>query len=384
MPQLLVSVSGLTQVPLQLTCAEEQDVAHTPPEQIWPPGQARPHTAAPIATVPQLLVSVSGFTQVPPQLTCVEEHEVTQVPIWQVWPPGQARAQPPQLLLSVLTLTSQPLATALSQLRNPGVQAATVHAPAAQPAVPLITVQGRLHPPQCATVVLVLVSQPLVALPSQLPSPALHARLQTPPRQLAVPPVLGQRLPQPTAAPGPPMPQLFTSDSVVTSQPLVSTPSQLPRPTEHTTVEMRHMPPPQTAVAPVGGAGQRVPQPPQLVMSPIAVFTSQPLAGLPSQSAKPALQAPRAHRPAAQVAAALAKLQRLPHTPQFIASAEVATSQPLAARLSQLPKPSRQLARVQARAVQPETAPGSMHWLLQALQLLGSLVRSRQVLPQST
>lgn len=265
------------------------------------------------------------------------------------------------MALSLLTLTSQPLATLLSQLTNPGVQVATVHAPAAQPAVPLITEQGRLHPPQCATVVLVLVSQPLLALLSQLPSPALQARLQTPPRQLAVPPVLGHRLPQPTMAPGPPMPQLFTSDSVTTSQPLASLPSQLPRPTEHTTLEMPHTPPPQTAVAPVGGVGQRMPQTPQLAMSPIAVFTSQPLAGLPSQSAKPVLQAPRTHSPAVQVAAALAKLQRLPQTPQFVASAEVATSQPLAGRLSQLPKPSRQLARVHARPVQPDTAPGSTH-----------------------
>jgi len=89
-------------------------------------------------------------------------------------------------------------------------------------------------------------------------------------------------------------------------------------------------------------------------------------------------------RPAAQVAAALAKLQRLPQTPQFMASVEVAVSQPLVAMLSQLPKPSRQLARVHALALHPATAPGRVHWLPQVRQLLGSLVRSRQVLPQST
>ncbi|MBK8694091.1 MAG: hypothetical protein IPN17_17860 [Deltaproteobacteria bacterium] len=329
---------------------------------------------------------MSGFTQVPEQLTCDDEHEVVQVPAWQFWPPGHTRPQAPQLLLSPLRLISQPLGTSPSQSRKPAAQEATVHAPAAQPAVPLITVHARPQVPQWATVVLVLVSQPLLRLPSQLPSPELQAMEHTPPLHAGVPPLLGQRLPQLAGMPdttGPPMPQLLTLLSVVVSQPLPSMPSQLPRPTPHTTIEMRHIPAVHTGLAPVG-AEQRVPQAPQLEMSPIAVFTSQPLAGLPSQSAKPALQAPRMQRPAAQVAAALAKLQRLPQTPQFMASVEVVVSQPLVATLSQLPKPSRQLARVHALALHPATAPGRVHWLPQVRQLLGSVVRSRQVVPQST
>jgi hypothetical protein len=80
---------------------------------------------------------------------------------------------------------------------------------------------------------------------------------------------------------------------------------------------------------------------PQLALS-LRVFTSQPLAALPSQSAKPAAHAPRAHAPLTQDAPALAKAQRMPQPPQLFAS-DVLTwvSQPLPDTPSQLAKPAR-------------------------------------------
>lgn len=95
-PQLLLSVSGFTQVLPHATWPAEQLMAHDPARQIWPPGQTRPHTAIPIVTVPQLLLSVSGFTQLPEQFTCDSEQLMVQVPLVQICPPGQGRLHPPQ------------------------------------------------------------------------------------------------------------------------------------------------------------------------------------------------------------------------------------------------------------------------------------------------
>jgi hypothetical protein len=124
-------------------------------------------------------------------------------------------------------------------------------------------------------------------MPSQLPRPALQAIAQTPLTQLGVPPTEEQRTPHPTppAEPAiPPGPQWFTFVSVVVSQPFASIPSQLPVPAPHITVETPHMPPLHTAVVPAG-AGHCIPHRPQLATFPVVVFTSHPLAGLPSQSA---------------------------------------------------------------------------------------------------
>jgi hypothetical protein len=67
---------------------------------------------------------------------------------------------------------------------------------------------------------------------------------------------------------------------------------------------------------------------PQLLAS-FARSASQPLSGLPSQSAKPAAQLPTTQRPEAQVMVVCAgAAQRAPHAPQFIASVAVRASQP--------------------------------------------------------
>jgi hypothetical protein len=364
-PQWALSVWSARQVPEQLVCPAGH--RHERPWQEAPPAQTVPQA-------PQLVLSAARSRHVPEQLVCPVGQTVTHAPATQLWAPEQGLPHAPQWALLVLRLASQPLAALPSQLPKPAAHAPTVHAPAAQPAVALGSEQGRSHPPQWATVVRVLVSQPLLAIPSQSPSPAVQARAHTPPTHVAVPPVVGQRFPQ--------APQWLTSVRPSRSQPSTARPLQSSRSLGHVSAETPQTPPLHTAVAPTGGAGQRPPHRPQFARSPIVVFTSHPFTGSPSQSAKPALHAPRTHRPAAQVAAALAKPQRLPHTPQFIGSAEVATSQPSAASPSQLPKPSRQLTRVQRLAVHPATAPGKAHWLPQDRQWLGSLVRSRQEAPQ--
>jgi hypothetical protein len=89
-------------------------------------------------------------------------------------------------------------------------------------------------------------------------------------------------------------------------------------------------------LAPAAHARPHIPQLVALVLR----LVSQPLAALPSQSPKPALQL-SPHAPAAHVAVALAPAAHiLPHIPQFAALVRRSISQPLTALPSQLPKPS--------------------------------------------
>ena len=75
---------------------------------------------------------------------------------------------------------------------------------------------------------------------------------------------------------------------------------------------------------------------PQLVRL-LVVPVSQPLAGLPSQSAKPASQV-YTHDPAAQVLVELGRDSHArPHAPQWKTSVKVLASQPLSAMRSQSP-----------------------------------------------
>ncbi len=85
--------------------------------------------------------------------------------------------------------------------------------------------------------------------------------------------------------------------------------------------------------------GHAVPHIPQWVVL-TRVSASQPLAALMSQSAKPGSQV-KPQAPAAQVDIALALAgHALPQVPQCARVVRVSTSQPLAALMSQLPKPS--------------------------------------------
>jgi hypothetical protein len=80
----------------------------------------------------------------------------------------------PQLALSVPVLVSQPFVAFMSQLAKPVLQAPSTHALAAQLAAALAKVQARPHAEQLVALVRRSVSQPLAAIPSQLPKLALH------------------------------------------------------------------------------------------------------------------------------------------------------------------------------------------------------------------
>jgi hypothetical protein len=84
------------------------------------------------------------------------------------------------------------------------------------------------------------------------------------------------------------------------------------------------------------GNEQAVPHDPQSVS--VRVLVSQPLFGLPSQSANPALHT-GVHAPATQVVVPLPLEQAVPHSPQFVTVVS-ATSQPLPGLPSQLPHPA--------------------------------------------
>ena len=78
------------------------------------------------------------------------------------------------MLRSLCSPASQPVLLLLSQLAKLGAQAPRAQVPLAQVAAALAKKQGRPQPPQCVVLVVVLVSQPLTASPSQLPKPVLH------------------------------------------------------------------------------------------------------------------------------------------------------------------------------------------------------------------
>lgn len=120
------------------------------------------------------------------------------------------------------------------------------------------------------------VSQPLAALPSQLPKPALHVPIAQTPPLLQVAAALAKVQAALHA------PQL-ESVLITRSQPLLGRPSQSSKPAVHAV--MSQPLPVQVAIATLGSAEQLVLQSPQVAGA--LVFASQPLFGIPSQSRKP-------------------------------------------------------------------------------------------------
>jgi hypothetical protein len=224
---------------------------------------------------------------------------------------GQLFVQVPHLLTSVFVLVSQPLVSLPSQFPQPALQLLMAQVPVEQVAVALLRVHAVLQLPQCVVVV-VWVSQPLLTSLSQLPRSGLHWIAQEPRLQLAVPPVVLQAWPQP--------PQLVTLVWMLTSQPSAVRLLQFRKsPLQLTIWQVRVA---QLAVALAGLQGTA--QAPQLV----SVFSgvSQPLSAFPSQLSKP--------EPGVQVmlqtlalqdGVPLTVLQTLPQLPQFWTSALVST-----------------------------------------------------------
>ena len=132
-------------------------------------------------------------------------------------------------------------------------------------------------------------------------------------------------------------PQFATELSVSTSQPFAGLASQSTKPRAQVNP---HAPAAQVGAA-FARAGHTVPHAPQFVTA-VRVSTSQPSARAPSQSANPAVQA-RPHAPAVHTGAALAGVaQAVAQAPQWASDVRVSTSQPFAASPSQSAKPAAQ------------------------------------------
>ena len=232
--------------------------------------------------------------------------------------------QAPQFDALEPVLTSQPLATLISQSEKPALHAIE-HEPLEHDGVPLAPLHTFPHDPQFDALVEVLTSQPFAALMSQSENPALHAIEHEPLEHDGVPFEPLHALPQ--------EPQFDVFVPVFTSQPFTALISQSANPALH-------------AMAQLPALHEGVPFEPlhALPHDPqfdalVLVFTSQPLAALMSQSAKPALHA-MAHTLFEQEGVPFELLQIVPQEPQFTALVLVFTSQPFAALMSQLAKPA--------------------------------------------
>jgi hypothetical protein len=307
---------------------------------------------------PQLRGSLARLVHASPQSARGSAHVAAHAPAAHTDPAAQVVPQPPQRVLSVRVFASQPFAGLRSQSAKPAAHDVMAHAPAAQVDVALGSAHARPQAPQCAAAVSVLVSQPLEATASQSPEPATQRSTVHAPAAHPFDATLGSEHALPHA------PQLAGSTEVLAQNAL----APVPQVASGAAQVVPHTPPEHTRPA-----VQAVPHAPQLALS-VRVFTSQPLAGFVSQSAKPAAQAAMAHAPAAQLAVALGSAHARPHAPQWATAVRVLVSQPFAATASQSPKPAAQRATVHAPAAQPcAAALGSAHALPQAPQLAGSI-----------
>jgi hypothetical protein len=210
------SPSQLPQPPAQL--GEQAPEVHAVPP--WAFEQMLPQ-------VPQLAVVVRLVSQPSLALALQLPHPLLQemeqalsahagVPLVEL----QTVPHAPQLLMSLVRFFSQPLLAFPSQLPYPELQAPNVQVPPGHDSAALARSQSCPHAPQFETVFRG-VSHPLPELPSQSPKPGLQfEQPQVPPTQFGVPLGQLQAFPQ--------LPQLLTSELVVVSQPLVALPSQSP------------------------------------------------------------------------------------------------------------------------------------------------------------
>src|SRR5438128_401376 len=95
-----------------------------------------------------------------------------------------------------------------------------------------------------------------------------------------------------------------------------------------------------------------------------------------SQSANPLPHVATSHFEAAHIVDAACGVsgQVVPHAPQFLTSLVVSTSQPLAGLLSQSANPGSHLATVQFELTQAAVPCAALHFMPQEPQLLTSLV----------
>lgn len=168
------------------------------------------------------------------------------------------------------------------------------------------------------------VSQPLFGFPSQLAKPNVQLGLQTPDAHAVVPWALAHARPQA------PQSVLVRSGA---SQPFDTFASQLPKFVLQVMAQA-----PATHVALPLLLLQALPQAPQLEAL-VCVLTSQPFEAAPSQFPNPAAHAPSVHVPLPHDSLAFARSHTLPHVPQSVSVARLA-SHPFVATPSQLPNPA--------------------------------------------
>jgi hypothetical protein len=159
-------------------------------------------------------------------------------------------------------------------------------------------------------------------------------------------------------------PQLLGSALVGSSQPFAGLPSQSLKPGLQVGVHT----PAEHATWPFGFR-HLFPQPPQS-FGLVATSSSQPLFGSPSQSAQPVLQVGW-HCPATQLVEPLAFVQAVSQSPQLATLPVRFASQPFAGSPSQSSKPGLQEAITHEPPAQAATAFDSTHALLHAPQCAG-------------
>jgi hypothetical protein len=320
-------------------------VVHVPPEQKLPAPQVLPH-------MPQLLFVVSGASQPLETARSQSPKPVSQLAMPQTpaahdgvaFAGAHTLPQSPQDEVVVFRSTSQPSAGLPLQSPKPALQRSTVQVPAVHAAVAFPTRQALPQPPQLPTLDPRFTSQPLEATPSQSAKPALQVKLQPPSAQRGLAFATAKHtVPQ--------SPQLFVS-VLRSAQTLVAAQKVVPA------GQLDTQAPPAQRVP----AAQTTPQPPQLVLE--LVLVSQPSATIALQFAKPGLQVPTVHRPAAQPATAFGTLHALPHAPQAVGVVLVFTSQPSAGLPLQSAKPASQAPTVQRPRVHAAVAWASMHALV--------------------
>jgi hypothetical protein len=305
-------------------------IAHVPDEHVvvaFGSVQLTPHA-------PQLLGLLSEASQpfavCPSQLPNPVLHdEIAQEPEAQVVAAfGRVQVVPHAAQCElVFSCCSQPLVACPSQLPQPVLHVPSAHTLFTQLADAFGKLQILVQLPQACALLVRLVSQPLPTLPSQLPQPVLQAIEQVPEAHDAAPLAVLHAWAQP--------PQCSVLVLVLTSQPLVACPSQLPQPVLHD--ESVQVPVVHEEVALLWS--QPLAHAPQ--SDSVLRLVSQPLAALPSQLPQEEAQL-GTHAPPVQVVVPLGLVQVWPHAPQFeLWLSEV--SQPLLTLLSQLPQPTEQL-----------------------------------------
>ena len=225
------------------------------------------------------------------------------------------------------------------------------------------------HVPQLASSVCRLASQPSSLFMLQLPKPASQTVMPQPTPATQTPGVFGRAQA---------LPQVTQFEVVVrsASQPLVALPSQLPNPVLQ--VPMVHVDDTHGVAAALVRVGQTVSQPPQL-LALLVVLISQPSVRLLTlQSAKPTLQVP-VQLPPEQAATMLLVEQADPvHPPQVVAEVLMSVSQPLVCRLlSQLARPEEQVPLHTLAPQVRETMPVTEQTMPQPPQPSGSVATLR-------